>query len=251
MNKKLLVLEALEFSILRIENMKIVTWNCNGAFRKKFHLFGEINADLYVIQECEDPAQSKGNYVDWAHNYLWVGNNKNKGLGVFSQSKTPIERLDWKADNLQLFLPCKISKDLNLLAVWTKQANSPNFRYIGQLWKYLQLHKDKIANYPTIVCGDFNSNKCWDEWDRWWNHSDVVRELEEIGILSLYHAIKNEGQGEETEPTLFMHRKPERPYHIDYAFVSQALYNGKTKLEVGNPDVWLEASDHMPIIFEL
>jgi exonuclease III len=130
--------------------MRIVTWNCNGAFRKKFHLLEQLDADLYVIQECEDPAQSKGDYVDWAQNYLWVGNNKNKGLGVFSQSKQPIESLDWKADNLQLFLPCKIGDNFNLLAVWTKQANSPNFRYIGQLWKYLQLHKDKIANYPVI-----------------------------------------------------------------------------------------------------
>jgi exonuclease III len=39
--------------------MKIITWNCNGAFRKKFESLVSIDADILVIQECEDPAESK------------------------------------------------------------------------------------------------------------------------------------------------------------------------------------------------
>jgi exonuclease III len=231
--------------------MRIITWNCNGAFRKKFHLLEKLDADLYVIQECEDPAQSKGEYIDWAKNYVWIGKSKNKGIGVFSKSRQPIESLDWKAGNLQLFLPCKIGDSFNLLAVWTKQADSPTFAYIGQLWKYLQIHKENISSFPTIICGDFNSNKCWDIWDRWWNHSDVVRELEEMGIFSLYHTLKNEEQGKETDPTLFMYRKPDRSYHIDYVFIPQKFLNKQTKIEVGKLDAWLGYSDHMPIVFDI
>ena len=66
--------------------MKIITWNCNGAFRKKIHLIENLGADILVIQECEDPAQFIGSYSIWAKNYLWTGNNKNRGLGVFIQN---------------------------------------------------------------------------------------------------------------------------------------------------------------------
>jgi len=174
--------------------MKIVTWNCNGAFRKKYYALESIGADILVIQECENPALSTKNYQEWAGAYLWKGENKNRGIGIFSRNGHKLEKINWDDDGLQLFLPCRVGNLLNLIAVWTKQANSPNFRYIGQFWKYLQLHKEQFASANSIICGDFNSNTQWDEWDRWWNHSDVVRELDEINIHSLYHKLTGEGR---------------------------------------------------------
>jgi exonuclease III len=68
--------------------MKIITWNCNGAFRKKFHALLQFNADIIVIQECENPAESKDlEYNNWAKNYLWIGDSKNKGLAIFAKEK--------------------------------------------------------------------------------------------------------------------------------------------------------------------
>jgi len=65
----------------------IVSWNCNGALRTKLHLLEAFRADVFVIQECEDPANAKSDaYRAWASNYLWVGTNKNRGLGVFAHS---------------------------------------------------------------------------------------------------------------------------------------------------------------------
>jgi exonuclease III len=231
--------------------MNIVTWNCNGAFRKKFCELAVFDADLMVIQECEDPAQSTKAYREWAGDYLWFGHNKHKGVGVFARHGTNLEKLDWDDEGLELFLPCRINDSFNLVAVWTKQAQSPNFRYIGQFWKYLQIHKEKM-NEATVICGDFNSNVIWDEWDRWWNHSDVVNELGDIGISSIYHQLKNEEQGAESMPTLFLQRNMDKPYHIDYAFASESLFDKRaTNIDVGMPSRWLAHSDHMPLTFTI
>lgn len=230
--------------------MRIVTWNCNGAFRKKYEALEEFDADILVVQECEDPALSTKTYSTWAGDYLWRGGSKNKGIGVFPRKGLSVVKLDWPDDDLQEFLPCRVNDSFNLLAVWTMQANSPTFQYIGQFWKYLQLNRDRIAGPNTVICGDFNSNVFWDKWDRWWNHSDVVKELRELDIHSIYHETMGEAQGEEKTPTFFLHRKTDRPYHIDYAFVSKSIMNGGG-LEVGRPDRWIKISDHMPLMFNV
>jgi exodeoxyribonuclease-3 len=35
--------------------MKLLTWNCAGAFSKKTGQLAEFNPDLAVIEECERP----------------------------------------------------------------------------------------------------------------------------------------------------------------------------------------------------
>jgi exonuclease III len=230
--------------------MKIVSWNCNGALRKKLRALEMLDADVYIIQECEDPIRCDSQeYKIWAQNFLWLGNNKNRGIGVFAKRDFSLENAELNSEKLELFLPCIVGRETKvaLLAVWTREANSPTFGYIGQLWKYLQKHKDFLYEKEAIVIGDLNSNSCWDVWDRWWNHSDVVAELQKIGLNSLYHHLRNEEQGGESTPTFFMYRKRERPYHIDYAFLSDNLLQDAF-MEIGQPEVWLEYSDHMPLI---
>ena len=230
--------------------MRIVSWNCNGALRKKLHLLEELDADVLVIQECENPAQTQdAHYKHWATNYLWTGDNKNKGLGVFAKPDVRLERLNLDSVGLQLFLPL-IVDEITLLAVWTKEADSPTFKYIGQLYKWLEVHKAHLATPKAVVIGDLNSNACWDVWDRWWNHSDVVRELDHLGLHSLYHAQTGEAQGAEAQPTFFLHRKREKPYHIDYAFLSEMLQIG-ARISIGAAEHWLEHSDHLPLIVDI
>jgi exonuclease III len=234
------------------EYMKIVTWNCNGAFRNKFQEIVALEADIYVIQECENPEHSSGEYKKWAKNYFWVGESKHKGLGIFANDSLEIQRLNWEDGGLQLFLPINVNNQFNLVGVWTKYANSPTFRYIGQLWKYLELHKEKMSENNTVLCGDLNSNKIWDVWDRWWNHSDVVKELNGINMVSLYHAATGEEQGKETAPTLYHQRNLLKPYHIDYAFSSIDMFNTQNNMvKIGDHNDWLKFSDHTPLMFTI
>lgn len=232
------------------KSLRIVTWNCNGALRKKWHRLATLKADVYAVQECEDPCQTKdAAYTAWGTNHLWTGANKNKGLGVFAASELPLQAVPMDLAPLELFLPCIVGGDWPLLATWTKQANSPNFGYIGQLWKFLQAHKSFLANPRAMLIGDLNSNTIWDEWDRWWNHSDVVRELSELGLESCYHRHFSETQGKETQPTFFLHRNPLKPYHIDYGFTGPQW--AVQQVEVGAAADWLAESDHLPVVFDL
>ncbi len=233
--------------------LKIITWNCCGALRKKFENLTDFDADINIIQECENPAVTKHiKYKQWAENYLWIGDSKNKGIGIFAKKEIELKELSWSdsfEDQLvKHFLPCSVNGDFNLLAVWTHRNNSPTFGYIGQLWKYLQINKSKLTK--GLIVGDFNSNKIWDKPHRYWNHSDVVAELNEIGIRSLYHTYYNEEQGIETQPTFFLQRKLEKPYHIDYVFGSKEFINKLEKIELGKVCTWLKLSDHMPIVCE-
>ncbi len=170
--------------------MKIVTWNCAGAFRKKYELLASFDADILVIQECEDPSASILNYKDWAENFLWIG-EKHKGVGVFAKRNIKIEKLEWADHGLRYFLPCRVDDRFNLVAVWTKSGDDHDFRYVGQLWKYLQFHEARLALQPTVICGDFNSNAIWDKEHKGSSHSDVVNQLSKLGIESLYHQYRN------------------------------------------------------------
>ena len=248
--------------------MKIVTWNCNGALRNKLEAVKSLNADILVIQECENPKYSTANYRKWAgDNYLWVGENKNKGIGIFSKNGFSIQPLSWngiftldglcskskliswQTSDLKLFLPFSVNAKYNILAVWTKGQKGERFDYIGQFWKYLQVHHSELSNDDTIILGDFNSNQKWDKdkrVDAWWNHASVVEELNELGFESLYHMKKNEPQGVESMGTYFHHKKENQAYHIDYIFVSHNVL-AQSMFEIGVYKDWIEVSDHTPL----
>jgi exonuclease III len=248
--------------------MKIISWNCAGALRKKTNYVDQFDADILVIQECEDPERSTKAYKDWSGEYLWYGDNKNKGIGIFARNGQKTKKLDWSksysqkgfanfnpsktwsSEELKLFLPSKINDDITLLGVWTKKNKSDYFSYIGQFWKYLQIHRSDLSHGRTIVCGDFNSNMKWDKSDSWWNHTDVINELENIGIHSVYHQLNNEKQGEEIKPTLYHQKNIEKKYHVDYAFISDDLISD-CSIEIGERKDWIKISDHMPLVMTI
>lgn len=226
--------------------MRIISWNCNGAFRKKYQYLIEYNIDIMIIQECENPEVVKfpKEFNEFMPNFIWVGENKNKGLAIFSKHK--LTNNLWETGETKYFISCKVNDDFDLLGVWCHKANSPTFGYIGQLWKYLQLNNENMKNKDILIGGDFNSNKIWDIWDRWWNHTDVFNELEDLDIKSLYHIYYNEEQGKESMPTLYHRKNIEHKYHIDYILGSKRFYDTISKFEIGKYEKWIEISDHMP-----
>lgn len=222
--------------------MKIASWNCNGKFREKFKYILALNADIYVIQECENPLDSTcDEYKSFAQNYVWTGDNKNKGLGVFAKSDVSLKEHDWPKYCLRNFLSININNSFDLVAVW---ACKP---YVEEYYIYQSIN---ISNYneKTVIMGDFNSNAIWDKDHGSRSHSAIVQQLERIGICSAYHYLSGEKQGRETIPTFFLYRHPDKAYHIDHCFTaSQNILS----YSVSYNDDWLRYSDHVPIVIEV
>lgn len=222
--------------------MKIISWNCQGKFREKFQYIEAYDADIYVIQECENPVVTKhSTYQKFASNHMWIGNNKNKGLGIFAKEGIILKDNGWQNFLLRHFLSVRINDELDILAVW---AGSP---HIEEYCVYQEIHYDKFHE-KLVVLGDFNSNKRWDKKHQERNHTYVVEKLKMIKLESAYHYEKNEHQGQETQATFFLHRHFEKSYHIDYAFLNLDYYK---YMELGKFEEWIIYSDHMPLYLEM
>ena len=221
--------------------MRIVSWNCNGRFREKFQYLSFLDADIYVIQECENPADSSSlEYRDFAHNYLWIGDNKNKGLGVFARKGLVLKENSLEKYCLRHFLSVRVNDCFDLVAVWACRP------YIEEYYIYQNIN---IRNYnqKTIIIGDFNSNIIWDKKHYARTHSAVVQELNNIGLCSAYHYQSGEPQGKETVPTFYLYRHNDKPYHIDHCFISP---NNIRDYQILQNSDWINISDHIPILLE-
>lgn len=230
--------------------MRIVTWNCNGAFRKKHNLLDRYACDLAIIQETEDIGTlgQVGPMGDGA--WCWHGGGTGKGLAVVARPTIQVQPLNWMTGGAELFLPVQVDGRFNLVAVWTKRSRTAIGSYVGQAAEYVRHNAAEIAKAPTLLVGDFNSNAIWDKRHKRDNHSSLAKQLGEMGLTSLYHAAQSENPGKEQTPTLYFHKNRQQVFHIDYVFLPQLVLPSARIVEIGSPDDWLRYSDHMPIVFE-
>lgn len=234
--------------------MKIITWNCNMAFRKKFRKIKIFKPDLLVLQECEhiDKLEEALDELEY-YQIIWHGINLNKGLAVISFNNIEIEIQEDFNTDFDFVLPLKCTKNknsVNLFAVWAMpNKKHPSKSYVGQIWDAINYYKSSLSQ-PSIWIGDFNSNAIWDKKRKLGNHSDVVSMFNDHHIFSIYHQQFQEAHGKESLPTLYLLKKKTKPYHMDYCFASNELVHLTTKMEVGTYNQWIKWSDHMPLIIE-
>jgi exodeoxyribonuclease-3 len=232
--------------------MRLITWNCQGAFRKKADLILKLQPDILIYQECEHPDKLKfDSLINKPTDSFWNGDNLNKGIGVFSYSDYKFELMTEFNSEFRYVIPLKVSNNSNsfiLLAIWAMNNKiNREARYIGQIWLAINYY-EKLLGDSTILIGDFNSNKIWDYKDRVGNHSDVVDKLNSQNINSVYHKHFKIEQGQEQHPTFFLQKKIFKPYHIDYCFASKDIQNRIRNVEIGKYEDWTQYSDHSPLI---
>ena len=171
--------------------MRIVSWNCQGAFRKKADFILTLKPDILVIQECEHPDKLKfSENTKKPNDVYWYSDGGKKGIGIFSYSNFKFKLLPDFNPEFRYILPLEVTgngQTFTLLAIWA-MGNKENreARYIGQVWFAINHYKNLLRS-STILIGDFNSNKIWDYKDRVGTHSNVVNKLEEKDIHSVYH----------------------------------------------------------------
>lgn len=231
--------------------MRLITWNCQGAFRKKADAVLKYQPDILLVQECEHPDNLISNaHLSQATSMLWFGENRHKGLCVFSFNSYRLHVLDVYKEDFKIISPVAITGDeltLTLIAIWANNRNDIDGRYVEQIWKAINHYDDILNSNGIILAGDFNSNTIWDGEHKKGSHSSVVKKLLAKNIHSIYHKHLKQQQGNEEHPTFFLHRNRNKPYHLDYCFASADLYDKMESFEIGLYEQWATYSDHVPL----
>src|SRR5690348_4400278 len=118
------------------------------AYRKKARYLMRHRPDIVVVPECEHPDKLRFDEgVPLPTDVFWMGNNLNKGLGVFSYSQYRFQLLDHYNPAFRMIVPLAVTggkTDFNLFAVWANNPDDRGFQYVGQVWKAINFYKDLL-----------------------------------------------------------------------------------------------------------
>jgi exodeoxyribonuclease-3 len=241
--------------------MRIVAWNCCMALNRKFEAISRLEPDVAVICECAEPRRlaAVGALKGVCAEPVWIGDNGNKGLAVFTYNGYRARLAEPFYPGLRHIAPVTISgpAEYNLLAVWAQNGSAGITRkhQLGPLRRALGKYRSFLMQRASIVAGDFNNNVCWHRPGWRINHASAVTALAKLGLVSAYHELRGEAQGSESVPTLYWRdRKKTGPcYHIDYIFLTERLLAHASELRIGSYEDWCGSglSDHVPIVLDL
>jgi exodeoxyribonuclease III len=240
--------------------MRIVTWNCNMAFDRKYEALLRLRPDIAVVQECAKPdiLFSKAP-VFTPSTFDWVGHADHKGMAVFAFGDYGLSRRSEYDPAIRHVLPLAVTgpHDFNLLAVWAFMDG----KYMtgrhdpGPLNNACERYHGHLRSGDAMMAGDFNNHPKWDKPGHARNFAALTERLLHFGLESAYHRTAGLEHGHEALPTHYWRdRKEDSPFncHIDYAFVPQRLLNG-ARVEIGSYAEWCGngLSDHVPLILDV
>lgn len=229
--------------------MKIVSWNCCKNFKEKCKEISKLGADIYIIQECENPSKlDNTEYNKFASNYIWTGDYEKQGLGIFAEDHISLEPVT-KSPDIKNFIRVCVDNSFNLIGVWTEtiKDNSYQRHYTELLLKYYNENKS-FFNENTIICGDFNADVSI-KGSHAKNFRLFIEEMEKENLYDIYHYINKEKEGEESQATFYVNKKDEFVKHLDHLFANPNKIKNNSFKILG--EEWLEHSDHLPLVFEL
>jgi exodeoxyribonuclease III len=233
--------------------MKLVSWNCQKGLnsKDKARKLFELCPDIAIIQESFHP--NEFNEDIRYEEAIWIGEEKPKGLGICVLSLSKDYHLTQLVDQVKYdwVVPIKVTgkENFTLIAVWTKRSSGTSYGSI--LYHALQEYESLIQDGPVVIMGDFNLDKrVASSYSGVGGFKKMMGIFENYGLKSIYHINNTEEFGSESVPTYYHYGKSDRPFHLDYCFVSEGIWQGMSQFEIGTSDEYLPFSDHVPLVFE-
>ena len=228
--------------------MRVVTWNCQMGFAKKADFLFALQPDIAVIQECSKRsalAAAERGYLS-----LWFGGNKAKGMAVLWRAGWKVKAIAKPKHTWIVGLKVEGPETFTLVAVWSWVKGGSLAGYVNEIRGAMAAHPRWFKRGPVVMAGDFNSNCRADNFTGG-GPVPLLAQLAKLKLVSAYHSHCGEEHGKESRPTFHQYRHTDKPFHIDYVFVSPELAARVSGCEVGGLDEWLRMSDHCPLVVDI
>ncbi|WP_024445209.1 endonuclease/exonuclease/phosphatase family protein [Mycolicibacterium iranicum] len=237
--------------------VRLVEWNVAMSLHTKAHLLAALNPTVAVLPESAGTASARDALqAVGATSVEWIGGNQNKGLSVAAFNGWQLAIDDDYDHGFQWVMPVHVTGPghIRLLAVWDMNHRGTGHllaRQLGACRASID-HYEQFLSGPAdlvIISGDFNNSVRWDKPTKRAKFGDFMDQLEARGFVSSYHHTRGCERGAEPDPTLWWTRNADKPYHIDYTFVSRP--EAVQTVTVGAHSDWLSYSDHSPVTVDL
>lgn len=234
--------------------MRLVAWNCNQAFERKYPLLRDLEFDVAVVCECE-PIEARLDQVRELTSVVRPAFDTpgyRKHIGAFAQDPWTVEELP-SVPEMPWVMPVKVEGPISftLLAHWAlspeKLEGSPV--YTAQTLRVIEQVAPSIEGL-VVIAGDFNAGLISGPAAAKRHRANVAK-MKGLGLVSAHTATRGDADPA-LEPTLHWMWDREQPFHPDHIFLPEVWTDG-LEVTIGTYEDWTEPriSDHVPIVAEV
>src|SRR5438876_522013 len=95
---------------LTLRYMRLITWNCKGAFHRKHDFVAALRPDILIVPECEKVSGITQQFSSApVQSFEWFGSNPRKGLAVISYGDYALEVHPSYDPRFQWIVPLSVS----------------------------------------------------------------------------------------------------------------------------------------------
>ncbi len=236
--------------------MRLISWNCAGAYRNKIDKILELNPDIVIIQECESLDHLRASCKDKIPSKsLWFSEHDyNKGVGIFFHNDYEILGVEYYSC-IEFIVPVRVKTNYDffyIFAIWAMQGLGEGCAYTGQIERAVnKYYRDILINNESILLGDYNTFNIHKPIDKPRIKDSLVDLFKDLNISSAYHEYFKKDYGKHEHYTFYHHRRRNFKYMLDYCFASKSIIKRISRVEIGKYEDWIDLSDHCPLIVDI